>query len=284
MTTAIYGLRRVPTMKWFIRFVQTPMNIMKQGIEYSPAGVLTLKGAKDKTEQSAKAAIGFFVFAGASYLAATGRTTWSEPSNKKDRDEFYAAGLLPYSIIIGDYAFSYSRIGPLAIPIAMSAALHYHTIESPNALSDSDMDKIVDSMKGIMKFFSDLSYMQGIADIVDFFKGEKKSKAVASIPTQLTPLSSLQGWVNNIIDPIRRKSAEGLSIESVVDDIQKKVVFMSKFVPPQIDSEEMPIKKQNQLLNAFSPIKISKIDRVKEAEFKEMQKMKREINKEKKEG
>lgn len=282
LTNAVYRLRAVPGMKWFIRFVQTPMNIIKQGVEYSPAGVATFAGSKNKKEQAAKTIIGSLVFAGASWLAANNLTTWSAPTGDKDKNEFYAAGLQPYSVRIGDKWVSYSKIGPLAYPLAMAAALHYYTKESPKALTDSEMDKIVDGLTGIMKFFSDQSYMQGVGDLVKFASGEK-SKAISSVPSQLVSLSSLQGWVNNIIDPLQRKSEKGLSIDAIVDNIQMKIVGMSQFVPPQIDSEEIPVKKQMRAINAVSPARVSKIDKAKLSEYKENQKTKQEINKIKKE-
>ena len=283
MTNAIYKLRSVPGMKWFIRFVQTPMNILKQGLEYSPAGFATMPGAKDKTEQAGKAIIGSMVFAGASWLAANNLTTWSSPKGEREKNDFYAAGLQPYSIRFGDKWVSYSQIGLLAYPIAMAAALHYFLEESPNALSDSEMDKVVDALTGIMKFFSDQSYMQGLSDLVGFSSGEK-TKAISSVPTQLVPLSSLQGWVNNIIDPLRRKADKGLTIKSVVDQIQMKIVGMSQMVPAQVDYEDVPVKKQMRGVNAVSPVRVSKVNRGKLAEYKESQEMTRLENKDKKDN
>jgi hypothetical protein len=259
------------------------MAILKQGIEYSPAGFATIPGAKDKTEQAAKAAIGSIVFAGASWLAMNNLTTWSAPTSEKEKNEFYGAGLQPYSVRVGDKWLSYSKLGPLAYPLAMASALHYFTKESPNALSDSEMDKVVDGLLGIMKFFSDQSYMQGIGDLVSFASGEK-TKAFASIPSQLISLSSLQGWVNNIIDPLQRKAAKGLSIESVVDNIQMKIIGMSQFVPAQIDSEEIPVKKQMPIVNAFSPVKVSQVDTGKLSDYRDAQKAKQELNLAKKEA
>lgn len=282
MTNAIYRVRSVPGFKWFIRFVQTPMNILKQGIEYSPAGIATMPGAKDKGEQAGKAIIGSMVFAAASWLAANRLTTWSSPNSAAEKNEFYAAGLQPYSVRIGDKWVSYSKLGPLSYPLAMGAALHHYLEESPDALTDTEMDKVVDAMTGVMRFFSDQSYMQGLGDLVGFARGEK-TKAFGSIPTQLVPLSSLQGWVNNIIDPLQRKAKKGLSIESVVDQIQMKVVAMSKNVPSQIDAEEVPVKKQLRGVNAVSPVRVSQVDEGKLSEYRDTQRTKQELNKVKKE-
>lgn len=281
LTNAVYRLRAVPGFKWFIRFVQTPMNILKQMIEYSPAGLATMPGAKDKAEQAGKTILGSLVFAGASWLAAMGRTTWSAPSGDKEKEEFYAAGLQPYSVRIGNKWVSYSKIGPLSGPLAMAAALHYFSKDSPDALTDSEMDKVVNGLAGLMKFFSDQSYMQGIGDLLAAFQGEK-SKAIASLPTQLIPLSSLQGWVNNIIDELQRQPDSGLSIDSVVQNIEMKIIGMSKLVPPRIDSDELPVKKQMKEVNAVSPLRMSKVNPGNLAEYKENQRTKQEMNKIKK--
>lgn len=283
MTNAIYRMREVAGLKWFIRFVQTPMAIAKQGLEYSPLGVATLPGAKDKTEQAGKAALGSIVFAGASWLALAGRSTWGAPRGEKERNEFYAAGLQPYSLRIGDRWYSYSKLGPIAYPIAMAAALHYFLKDSPKSLSDSELDKLVDGLTGIMSFFSDQSYMQGLSDLMKFTEGDK-SKAVSSIPSQLVPLSSLQGWVNQIIDEIQRKPDKGLSIDAIVDNIQMKLVGMSRFVPAQIDSDEMPVKKKSRVLNAASPVQSSKVNKAGLAEYRETVQSNQESNLSKKES
>lgn len=281
MTLAVYRFRTVPGLKWFVRFVQTPMNILKQGIEYSPTGFFTLPGAKDKTEQMGKAIIGSLVFGTASWLAANNLTTWSAPTGEQEKNDFYAAGLQPYSIRLGDTWVSYSKIGPLAYPVAMAAALHYFMKDSPNALSDSDLDKIVDALTGLLRFFSDQSYMRGIGDLADFARGEKV-RAVISIPTQLIPLSSLQGWVNQIIDELQRKPETGLSIESMVDQLQMKILGMSRFVPAQLDREALPIQKRWRRVNAVLPVRASQVNRGALAEYREQQQIKQLVRREQK--
>ena len=281
-TQGIYALRRIPGFKWFVRFVQTPMNILKQGLEYSPAGFSTLPGAKDKTEQGAKSIIGSLVFAGASWLAAAGLTTWSAPKDAKGKNDFYNAGMIPYAVRIGDKWVSYSKLGPLSYPIAMAAALHYFTKESPDALSDSEMDKMVAALTGIMGFFSDQSYMSGLGDLVNFASGER-TKAITNMPTQMIPLSSLQGWINNLIDPLQRKAEKGLSFKSMMDQIQMKLVGMSQFVPPQMDMNELPVKKQNRVINAVSPLKTANVDKAGLSDYRDAVRTKQELNKIKKE-
>jgi hypothetical protein len=284
VTSGIMQFRRnVPGFKWFFRFVETPMNILKSGIEHSPLGFANMWGSKDKADAAGKAIVGSMIFAGASFMAASGRTTWAAPRGKKEKEAFEAAGLLPYSIIIGDTCVSFQNIGPIAYPIAMAAALHHFTSESADALTDSDIEKIVSSMSGIMGFFADQSYMSGMKDLVNAASGEK-SKAISSIPTQLIPLSSLQGWVNNVIDPIQRKIEKKITIDSVVDNIQSKVIGMSQFVPEKLNEDEMAVKKQNRFINAISPMKISKINKAALLDYREMIQNKQEDNLSKKEN
>lgn len=280
LTNVIGSMRRVPLgIKWIIRFIKTPMNIFKQMIEYSPAGLSTLPGAKDKTEQSAKVLIGSTVFATAWMLALLGRTTWSAPTSEKDKNDFYMAGKLPYSIRIGDNWVSYQQLGPLAAPMALASALNYFFKESPNALSDTDLEKLADTMSGMMKFYSDMSYLKGLGDLVSFGQGEKP-KLPSSLVTQVIPLSSLQGWINGIIDDLQRKPDKKLSFESILQNIEMKIIGLSKLVPPQKDAGTgLPIKKPARFINAISPAKVSPVNPQKEALYKQKLRVKQQVNK-----
>lgn len=277
LTNAVYKFRNVPGARWFIRFVQTPMNILKQGVEYSPLGLSTIKGAKDKTEQLAKSLVGFTVFAVGSYLALNKRTTWAVPTSKKDKELFYAAGMQPYSVKIGNEWISYSKLGPLAYPLAMSAALHYYEQEGPNALSDTAMEKGMKALTGTMQFFGDQSYVQSLGDFVKALRGDTSSitRFTTSVPTQLIPLSSLQGWVNDLIDPLYRTQATGLSAESISDHLKKKIVGLTFSMDPQKDIFNKPSEKPNRLLNSFSPSQVRKSnparEKVYEAQIKSKQ-------------
>ena len=259
MTNGIYGLRKVPGVKWFVPFVQTPMNILKQGIEYSPIGLATLPGNVDKIEQIGKTLVGSSVFAGAGWLALNDRTTFSAPTNQKDKEYFYNAGLQPYSIKIGDKWVSYSKLGPLAYPIAMAAAIKHYTKQNPNSVKDSDLQKIGNVIGGIAKFFSDQSYVQGMASLVSLAQGEATAsvQALSNIPSQLIPLESLLGWVTNIVDPIYRKTDSKLSVDAIINNLKKGIPGLST----DVEAYRTPLggksKRQMPLLNALSPASIS---------------------------
>jgi hypothetical protein len=246
-------------VKWFIPFVQTPMNILKQGIEYSPLGVATLPGNARKIEQLSKAAVGSMVFAGAGALALEGRTTWSVPASPKDRDAFYAAGLQPYAVKVGDTWMSYSKLGPLAYPIAMAAAIQHYTKENPKAATDTGTQKLTKIMTGIAEFFADQSYMQGMGDILDVARGDETAAAriFSNVPTQLVPLSSLLRWTSTIIDPVYRKADRELSPRAIIENIKKGLPGFSKSLESYETPSGEPSFRQKPVLNSFSPVQIS---------------------------
>lgn len=260
MTATVYKMRDVPGVKWFIPFVATPMNILKQGIEYSPLGVLTAIKSADKAEQVAKAFIGSTVMAGAAFIAAKGDSTWAAPPSGKERDYFYASGKQPYSLRIGDKWFSYSRLGPLAYPIAMAAAIRHYTTQDPQRIGRDKLETLSRIFGGVSKFFSDQSYMEGIGDFVDAAQGDPYGlgQALSNVPGQLVPLASLQRWIATLIDPIYRKPGTGVSVEAIVQNLEKGIPGLSKKLPAYKEPFGDESTRQLRFLNALSPIGVTK--------------------------
>jgi hypothetical protein len=257
LTSLTYQLRKVPGVRWFIPFIQTPMNILKQGIEYSPAGFATLPGAANKTEQVAKAMIGSVVFLGAGSLALQGRLTWSAPTNKKEKDAFYNSGRQPYSVKIGDKWVSFSKIGPIAYPIAMAAAMQWYLNESPKAASQDGIERATNAILGMANFFSDQSYLQGINSLMELVSGESRLSGVQSTFSsafgQIVPLASLLRWTSHIIDPVYRKPEAKFTAKNLIQSIQKDIPFISKGVPEIKGAQP----RQLPIVNSFSPLNVT---------------------------
>ena len=262
-TEAVLGLRRVPGVSWFIPFVQTPMNILKQGVEYSPLGFSTMIKADNKTEQFSKAIIGSMVFTGAGALAMQDRLTWQAPTDLEQKKNFYASGMQPYSVKVGDKWVSYSKIGPLAYPLAMAAAIKYRFKDDPNAAANDDFEKLSNSLMGVVGFFGDQSYMQGIGNIVGLTEGKEGynlTKIISSVPAQYVPAASFQRWVNSIIDPIYRKP------ETFVDNMKNNLIAQTGGLDYYENPLGEPSKRQFPIENAFNPMNTTQEN----PEFKEM--------------
>ena len=251
--------RKFAVIKWFVPFIQTPTQILKQGLEYSPAGLMTLPKNAAKLEQLSKAVVGSTVFAGAGALALQGRTTWAVPRNAKLKEAFYAAGMQPYSVKIGDKWYSYSKLGPLAYPIAMAAGLKQAFDDNPNALTETQMEKVKNGLAGIAQFFADQSYVQGMQSLFNAVSGKEGgfTEALTQAPQQMIPLEALQGWVANMVDPIYRKGNTELSGEAILDQLKKKIPGLSKSVEPYTNNQGQPSPRPAPIANAVSPVGIS---------------------------
>ncbi len=261
-STALSIGNKVPVFRWIVPFIQTPMNILKQGIEYSPMGVLTLKGSINKTEQLAKASLGSIVFLGAMANALEGNSTWAIPKSKKERELFYASGKKPYSIKIGSNWISYSKLGPLAYPMAMAAALHYVANDNPKADVYNMGQKMAQYASEMAGFFGDQSYVQSVGQAVKGVQGDwgQVRQLLTNMGTQLIPLSSLQRWINRIIDPYQRQPERDFSLPSFMQVAGQSIVGGSYLTPKMKAPRGEPIKRElpERLLASVSPFPISK--------------------------
>jgi hypothetical protein len=236
-------------------FVRTPTNLFKQGIEYSPAGISTLMGAKNKTEQLSKIIIGSSVAAGASMLLGQDRLTWAEPTNAKRKAEFRAAGRQPYSVKVGDKWISYSKLHPaMAFNLALVSALD-DSIKNQK-LSEDEADTILSTFAKFGNFLVDQSYLRNMGDFLGAVKGdeEKFTSYFANYPQQLIPFKSLMGWITRIIDPVQRKiDTDGTLLEKQMQQVMLNIPGLSENVPAREDQFGAPIPNQNRIFNALSP-------------------------------
>lgn len=244
--------------KFTIPFIKTPMNIFKQGIEYSPAGVSTMWGAGNKTEQLSKAIIGSSVFAGAATLLGAGRLTWGEPTSEKQKNAYRSAGMQPYSVKIGDKWVAYSKLGPLAFPIAMVAAID--DAEKNKKLDESTTEQILSGIAKYGNFLADQSYAKNIGDLISAAKNGESgiSYLVGNYPQQLVPYRALSGWIARLTDPTQRKvDPQGTFIDKQVQQLMMNIPGLTDKVPARTDQFGQPIQTSNPTLNAFSPLKVT---------------------------
>jgi hypothetical protein len=252
--TAVKHLRNAPGGNWIVPFIQTPTNILKQGLEYSPFGVSTMIGAKEPMVQLSKAIIGTGVFMGAYSLADKGLTTWGLPTNPKERELFYAAGLQPYSIKIGDKWVSYSKLGPMSYPIAMAAAAKWVEKNNPD---QSVVEKLQNSIMQTLGFFGDQSYMKSLGDVIDAVKGGSGmlkniiSSQGANFAGQLVPYRSFMGWITRIVDPTYRNA------DTFSQQMSAQIPGLSTSVPAYKDIQGNDSKRDFPLLNSILPGKVT---------------------------
>lgn len=249
--------------KFTLPFVSTPTNILKQGFESIPGiGATTIPGAANKSEQIAKQIFGSAVFLGAATMFASGRTTWGEPTNQKQKNEFRAAGMQPYSVKIGDTWYAYNKLHPMiAFPIALVAAIS--DAQESKKLDDDQVDTILSTVAKYGQFFSDQSYMKSMGEFLNMAKGGESSIAsqIGNYGQQLVPFRALGGWITRMIDDVQRKVDPSASfLEKQAQLLMLNIPGMSDNVPARLDQLGNEIKSQNPVLNSFSPVRSSTED------------------------
>lgn len=240
-------------------FVKTPMNVVKQMVEYSPAGILTLHGAKFKQEQLAKALMGAGVALGASQLLSSDRLTWAEPTNDKQRNAFRAAGLQPYAIKIGDKWISYAKLHPvIGFNLAMVASLNESF--KNKKLSESEVETALTGLSKWWGYFADQSYIKNMGDLVASARGDLSGTArmLSNYPTQVIPFRALMSWVERIVDPYQRQAdPNGSMLEKQLQLIGSQIPGIAGNVPTRNNLYGEPIKNQNRMINAVSPARVT---------------------------
>lgn len=264
---------RIP-LKWTVPFLQTINQISKQGIERTPLGLGTLPGNRDKVGQLGKAATGALVSTYAMYLAMDNKITWGTPKDKKLRQEFYDAGLRPYSIKVGDKWYNYSRLGPYAYPFALTAAWKDAFENSPEKFTDETNEKFGKLIFSFGDFLGDQSYAQGIGDLYDVVTGRGgRSRAdafgdfTAGAVRQVIPLSGLQAWANRMIDDVYREPSSDWTPESIAQRIAAQTPYFSRMVPAYLKADSTAARRSMPIVNAFSPIPVAQSNQFLEKQY-----------------
>jgi hypothetical protein len=256
---------RVPA-KLILPFVTTPTNLFKQGIEYSPLGIVTLRGNANKTAQVAKMLMGTTAVAtiGATAAANDG-LTFSEPSSAAERDAFRAEGKQPYAIKIGGKWIGYSKLHPaisfnFALTAAVKDGLDKGTIDETGA------DKIMRIGGGMMGYFTDQSYMKSIGDAVNGFSGKDNASIgdnIASQATnaanQLVPFKSMVSWIGRQIDPTQRKTDYTAgTMDQIYQGVVKDIPGLNESVPTRKNPYTgEDLKNDNPILNSYIPTRVT---------------------------
>jgi hypothetical protein len=267
--------------KFTVPFIQTPMNIFKQGVEYSPLGFGTLSGAKNKTEQLSKAILGSSVFAGSALMLSSNRLTWGEPIDPTGKTNFREAGMQPYSVKIGDTWYSYQKLPPtIAFPFAMTAAID-DTLKAKK-IDDSTADLVLNGIAKFGTFLSDQSYAKSIGDLLSAAKGGEAGveRVLSNYGQQMIPFRALGGWLAKLFDDTQRKVDNKADfVDQQVQLLMMNIPGLSQKVPAREDSKGNPLKLENNILNSFNPIQTTKQDSNKAKDYQNLQEIKR-INRE----
>lgn len=249
-TNLVYKIRKGP-VSWFVPFIKTPMNVAKAQIEYSPLGVLTTLGASNKKEQIAKAMVGSAVYLWGATMAANHQTTWEAPTDPKEKEMFYATGRRPYSVLVptpwGEKWVPMQYFGVTGLALAIPAAMKHFQDTSKTALTDTQIEKAVNTVGALAKYFTAQTYMQGIENFIRLSEGDidfTTGPNLAFTAQQVEPLSGLVTYVSRVLDPIYRKAS------TFTEGLQRNTPLLSTKLEAYMTPEGIPSERP-QDISAF---------------------------------
>lgn len=258
-------------------FTKTPINIIKRGIQYSPAGIInglskirSAEGAAAAIDEMAKGLTGTGILSLGYLLARKGVLT-GKAENDKDLAEYDRnTGNSPFSIL-GKYTYDWAQ--PFAVPLTVGVEIYNAVKDSPEETKKLDalIQKNESSQweetakkfaSGIMNSFNasgdtvfDMSIMKGIRNLLGSgYKGfmEGLAQTPQNYAMQFIPTAASQ--VAGQIDPVVRQSyIKGNPIESAKATALSKIPFASKALQPKQTPWGEDVKRvENPLLRAFS--------------------------------
>ena len=251
-------------------FKKTPVNILKRGVEYSPAGLLyslTMGAKKVKTgkitaaeyiDSIASGLSGTVLFALGALLQSLGILRGGEDDDKKKEQFDRNMGYQPYSLQIGDISYTIDWLAPSSLPLFVGARVFETLTEEQEDYSVSsfaeDLQLIAEPvlslsmLSGLNDTLSSVSYGDnGISDIA--------ANVLASYFGQAVP--TLFGQAARTVDGTRRTTYTDKNVD-IPSDLQyffqknqNKIPAASMLSQPYIDLWGREDTQENILIRAF---------------------------------
>lgn len=265
-------------------FTNTPTNILKKGIEYSPVGLAygvenvlreVKKGnmsASQAVDNLAKGLTGTGLVALGFYLASKGWIKGQGSSDKKQRAIDDLKGEQKNSLQIGDVSYTIDWSAPAIMPVLVGANIYQNVVETDGEVNPG---VVIDNLISMADTITDMSLLQGVNSAIK--AARYSDNAVGAIFANLTTnyatqyIPTLSGQVARTLDPVRRnayfvdKNKEYKNLEVVKNKSLAKIPGASMSLTPYIDAWGNVEQKDSRLAagleNFFSPGYVSKITR-----------------------
>lgn len=237
-----------------IPFKRTPVNIIRQGIEYSPiglgkaltAGLYDVKKGKisisEFADGLAAGLTGTGIFAIGLLLSGLGYVNGGFGDD--DEDKFKKLnGEQEYSVRVFGKSYTIDWAAPACIPFFIG-------VETANSFKDGDGVKLSDftgALWNSLEPVTNLSMLSGIQNTISAAKYSSASETLASIGEDIAlsyamqGIPSLAGSISRTIDPTQRSwyTDKNSSIskfgQEAINNIESKIPGVSYFQAPSID-------------------------------------------------
>lgn len=234
-------------------FKKTPLNIAKQGVLYSPVGVLQgiyqiskeLKAGKmissDAINSLSRGLSGTMIVALGFFLKSMEWITDKDDEDKKKSKFDDMIGEQSYALKFGDHTYTIDWMAPSSLPLFVGVEL-----AKIAEYGSADFGDMLDSLTKITDPLLELSCLQGISNTLKS-ASYSTTDALSAVMTQMAisyftqAFPTLGGQIARSIDPTRRatyvdkESAFPIVVQRAVQQAMAKVPFATYILQPKID-------------------------------------------------
>lgn len=223
-------------LRFIIPFVQTPTNVVKYGLERSPAGLIgtaykaSTGAAKGEVIDSAsRAIVGSSLLIPLAMYFTEDKIIGAPPKNKKERDAFYADKKIPYSVKIGDNWVAYNRLEPINTVLTQIAMWH----DAHRNGAETTVEQISEFLRSSGRNIADQTFMTGIGNLVEAIEDPDRfgQKFVTDIIGGFVP-SFVAAGARSIDDKPRIPETIGQSLKARVPGLSKEVPAIESQIEP----------------------------------------------------
>lgn len=250
-------------------FKKTPINVLKRGVEYSPAGLLYTLSRGSMQLKRGEITASQYIDGLASGLTGTGLTAlgallcslgWVSGGFGDDKEDEFAKlqGRQEYALRIGDKTYTIDWMAPAAIPffigVELMAALKGEYDDVPSRA-------IIDALTNIAEPMFNLSMLDGLNNTINTvsFADNKLTAMMQEVMTSyfMQVISSVSGQVARTADKTRRRtyidknSWVPESVQRAYQKLFNKIPGLSFLNQPYIDEWGREDTTQNIAVRAF---------------------------------
>jgi hypothetical protein len=252
------AVRVFPPLSLVVPFIRTPGNIFRQGLEFSPAGVLmkaARQGGRAGVQAQARVALGTTAAGYLFWLAATNRLSGNGPRDPADRAALMESGWRPNSVRIGDSWVSFQLMQPLSV----QAALVGNAVEAwreAGGDADHSADVVAKTLAKSAGSFLDQSFLSGLFDFVEAVNDPERWAArwAGRTASSAIPFTAAVRTAQQAVDPVVRQP------RTIAETVKAGVPGLSEQVPPRISRFGEPVVREGgPVRRALDPFNVSSV-------------------------
>lgn len=229
---------RHPVVRAMVPFVRVPINIVKQGFQATPLGLLSsevrrdlrgLNGAAARDLALGKLSLGTMTMGLISLMAANGMVVGGPPADPKARLMLESEGVKWYSFRFGDKYWPYlNPLGPVGMIVGMAADIYKAVSETEDPLSlDGLQEAGTASVTSMAKMFGQQTFVLGLSRALAAVASPDRSFEQFAEGLAAGTVPGIVGQVARVIDPTVREA------RSITDAMLAKVPYYSKTLSPR---------------------------------------------------